>query len=118
MQTRREILSGFSAIPLAAVMPQADSLAQAREGRDKELLVEATAWLADGRYTRARLLLNTLVNTYPQSPLVSLAEMLVFYSIARERAYLCDGTLADGDRILADIHEVVARHRRPCGATD
>ena len=37
MQTRREILSGFSAIPLAAVMPQADSLAQAREGRDKEL---------------------------------------------------------------------------------
>ena len=118
MQTRREILSGFGAIPLAAVVPQADSLAQAREGRDKELLVEATAWLADGRHTRARLLLNTLLNTYPESSLVSLAEILVFHSIARERTYLCDGTPVDGDRILADIHEVLARHRRPCGTTD
>ena len=86
MRTRREVLSGFGAIPLAAILPQADPLAEAREGRDKELLVEATTHLADDKPTRARLLLHTLLEVDPESPLAPLAETLLFYSLARERS--------------------------------
>ena len=118
MRTRREVLSGLGAIPLAAALPQADRLAEARKDRDKELLVEATTYLADDRPTRARLLLHTILEVYPESPLVPLAETLLFYSLARERTYLIDGSPVDGGNILAEIHEYVARYRRPPGVTD
>ena len=118
MRTRREVLSGFGAIPLAAILPQADPLAEAREGRDKDLLVEATTHLADDKPTRARLLLHTLLEVYPESPLAPLAETLLFYSLARERSYLPSDSRADGRRILAEIHDLVARYRRPPEVTD
>lgn len=57
---------------------------EAREGRDRELLQEGIRQLQDGRHTRSRLLLNTLVNTYPDSQFLPVCKLAVADSYYRE----------------------------------
>lgn len=57
---------------------------EAREGRDRELLSEGIKQLQDGRHTRSRLLLNTLVNTYPDSQFLPVCKLAVADSYYRE----------------------------------
>jgi outer membrane protein assembly factor BamD len=44
-------------------------------GRDKELFREAADAMRKGSYDRSRILINTMINTYPDSPLVKIAKL-------------------------------------------
>ncbi len=57
---------------------------EAREGRDRELLQEGIRQLQDGRHTQSRLLLNTLVNTYPDSKFLPVCKLALADSYYRE----------------------------------
>jgi outer membrane protein assembly factor BamD len=57
---------------------------EAREGRDKALLQEGITELQKNHYTRARLLFNTLINTYPDSTLLPVAKIALADSYYRE----------------------------------
>ena len=60
---------------------------EAREGRDRELLSEAINEMQDGKYVRSRLLFNTLVNTYADSPLLPVTKLAIADSFYREGSY-------------------------------
>ena len=74
---------------------------------DQELFFAGANAVADGQYVRARILLNTLISTYPESRLAGQARMLVFYSYARE------SRPADNQapRILQEVEEYVRAHQ-------
>lgn len=57
---------------------------EAREGRDRELLAEGIKEMQKGHYTQSRLLLNTLINTYPDSSLLPVTKLAVADSYYRE----------------------------------
>src|SRR5262249_2139229 len=44
-------------------------------GRDKELYRDAVEAIRKGNYDQGRILLNTMINTYPESPLVKIAKL-------------------------------------------
>ncbi len=44
-------------------------------GRDKELFREAADAMRKGAWDRSRILINTMINTYPDSPLVKIAKL-------------------------------------------
>ena len=44
-------------------------------GRDKELYRDAVEAVRKGNYDQGRILLNTMINTYPESPLVKIAKL-------------------------------------------
>ncbi|HUP81611.1 MAG TPA: outer membrane protein assembly factor BamD, partial [Pirellula sp.] len=44
-------------------------------GRDKELYRSAVEAIRKGNYDQGRILLNTMINTYPESPLVKIAKL-------------------------------------------
>lgn len=90
-------------------------------GRDKELFREAADALRKGSYDRARIVLNTMINTYPDSSLVKVAKLAAadsFYfeggtkNLAQAEAgyrefveFFPDDTLADDVMIkIAEIH--------------
>jgi outer membrane protein assembly factor BamD len=60
---------------------------EAREGRDRALLGDGIKELQDKRYTRARLLFNTLINTYPDSPLLPVTKLALADSYYREGSF-------------------------------
>jgi outer membrane protein assembly factor BamD len=60
---------------------------EAREGRDRELLSEAINEMQDGKYVRSRLLFNTLVNTYADSPLLPVTKLAIADSFYREGSF-------------------------------
>lgn len=60
---------------------------EAREGRDRELLGEGIKQLQDGHYTRSRLLLNTLINTYPDSQFLPVTKLAIADSFYREGSF-------------------------------
>lgn len=64
--------------------PKAVALEEAREGRDKALLREGIIELQKNKYTRARLLFNTLINTYQDSSLLPVAKLALADSFYRE----------------------------------
>lgn len=57
---------------------------EAREGRDRELLTEGIESLQKGRYTQSRLLMSTLINTYPDSSLLPVTKLAIADSYYRE----------------------------------
>jgi outer membrane protein assembly factor BamD (BamD/ComL family) len=59
-----------------------ESRAKAKERRDEKIFVLAANSIAEGKYDQARILLKTLIYTYPDSPLVGQAKILIFYSDA------------------------------------
>ena len=60
---------------------------EAREGRDRALLQEGVIQMQKGRYTQARLLFNTLINTYPDSPLLPVTKLALADSYYREGSF-------------------------------
>ncbi|MEW6729870.1 MAG: outer membrane protein assembly factor BamD [Acidobacteriota bacterium] len=79
------LLCGLSACgggkkPLAASVA-AD---EPREGRDRELFEEALKEMKKKRYEQGRLLINTLITTYDNSPLLSMAKLTIADSYYRE----------------------------------
>jgi outer membrane protein assembly factor BamD len=60
---------------------------EAREGRDRALLEEGITMLQKNRYTQARLLFNTLINTYPDSPLLPVTKLALADSYYREGSF-------------------------------
>jgi outer membrane protein assembly factor BamD len=60
---------------------------EAREGRDRALLGDGIKELQDNRYTRARLLFNTLINTYPDSSLLPVTKLALADSYYREGSF-------------------------------
>ncbi len=60
---------------------------EARAGRDKELLNEGIKEMQSGHYTKSRLLFNTLVNTYPDSPLTAASKLAIADGFYREGTF-------------------------------
>lgn len=52
-------------------------LEEARPGRDRELLEQGMTEFEKGRYAVGRFLLQTLINTYPDSPFVPIAKLAI-----------------------------------------
>jgi hypothetical protein len=55
-----------------------------KAGRDQELFVAGAKALSEDKFDAGRMVLRTLINTYPDSPFVEQAKLLVFFSMARE----------------------------------
>lgn len=60
---------------------------EARAGRDKELLTAGIKEMQSGHYTKSRLLFNTLVNTYPDSPLTAATKLAIADGYYREGSF-------------------------------
>ncbi len=60
---------------------------QAREGRDRELLAEGIKEMQGGKYLRSRLLLETIVNTYPDSKFLPVTKLAIADSYYREGSF-------------------------------
>ena len=76
----------FFALSLFAITSHNRSTANATidEKRPQELFLEGARALSANQFARSRILLNTLIYTYPESPFAEQAKILVFYSFARE----------------------------------
>lgn len=61
-----------------------DNSDQPREGRDRELFEEALKEMQKKRYEQGRLLINTMVTTYGDSPLLPMAKLTIADSYYRE----------------------------------
>lgn len=78
--------------------------------RDQRLFLAASNSIAEGKYAEAKVLLKTLIYTYPDSPLVEQARILVFFSDAREKGQRTE----DARRILQQIEAYLnAHHPKP-----
>ena len=53
------------------------TLEEAKAGRDQELFHDAMNAIRKGRYDEGRILLNTLMNTYQESPLLRIAKLAI-----------------------------------------
>src|SRR4051794_15589338 len=60
---------------------------QAREGRDRELMSEGIKEMQGGKLVRSRLLFETIVNTYPDSPLLPVTKLAIADSYYREGSF-------------------------------
>jgi outer membrane protein assembly factor BamD len=60
---------------------------QAREGRDRELFTQGVKEMQSGHLIRCRLLFDTLVNTYPDSPFLPVTKLAVADSYYREGSF-------------------------------
>ncbi len=69
-------------LTLLAFMSQDELFAKAKDRRDEKIFLLAANSIAEGKYDQARILLKTLIYTYPDSPLVGQAKLLIFYSDA------------------------------------
>lgn len=54
------------------------------EKRPQELFLSGARAISEKQFAKGRIVLNTLINTYPESQYVEQAKFLVFYSFARE----------------------------------
>lgn len=61
-----------------------DNADQPRDGRDRELFEEALQEMQKKRYEQGRLLINTMVTTYGDSPLLPMAKLTIADSYYRE----------------------------------
>jgi outer membrane protein assembly factor BamD (BamD/ComL family) len=52
--------------------------------RAEGLFVDGAKAISEKRFDKARILLNTMILTYPDSPLTEQAKLLVFYAHARQ----------------------------------
>jgi outer membrane protein assembly factor BamD (BamD/ComL family) len=71
-------LSGFALHKNSAASTNIDGK------RDQELFLAGAKAVSEGQFDKGRVLLNTVLLTYPESPLVEQAKLLVFYSYARQ----------------------------------
>jgi outer membrane protein assembly factor BamD (BamD/ComL family) len=86
------------------------SFARTKDRRDQRILLAAANSIASGKYDEARVLLRTLIYTYPDSPLVQQAKLLIFYSDAREESQRTE----DARKILRQVDEYLDRnHPKP-----
>lgn len=53
------------------------TLEEAKAGRDQELFLEGVTAIHKGRYDQGRILLNTMINTYSDSPLTRMAKLSI-----------------------------------------
>src|SRR5690349_14653639 len=74
--------------------------------RDQTLFLAAANAIADGKQVQAKILLKTLIYTYPDSPLVGQAKFLVFYSDAHE----VDQRTEEPRGILKQIEDYLNTH--------
>lgn len=61
-----------------------DNADQPRDGRDRELFEDALKEMQKKRYEQGRLLINTMVTTYGDSPLLPMAKLTIADSYYRE----------------------------------
>ena len=97
------------------------AIEEAKAGRDQELFRNATDEVRNGHYDSARVLYNTILNTYPDSPLTGVTKLAVpdsFYleggskNLAQAEAgyrewlqFFPDNPIADDVRLkIAEIH--------------
>ena len=86
------------------------SFARDKDRRDQRILLAAANSIASGKYAEGRVYLKTLIYTYPDSPLVQQAKLLIFYSDAREENQRTE----EARKILTQIDEYVDRnHPKP-----
>jgi outer membrane protein assembly factor BamD (BamD/ComL family) len=52
--------------------------------REQELFLAGANAVSEGQFDKGRILLMTMIYTYPDSPLVEQAKLVIFYSHARE----------------------------------
>ena len=93
----------FFTIPTGDGKP---SVATNTEKREQELFLLGAKDIANKRFDQGRILLNTLINTYPESPLKEQAKLLVFYSYASE-----GGTINEKDAALLQQIEAEMKMR-------
>jgi outer membrane protein assembly factor BamD (BamD/ComL family) len=106
----RVYIAAFLLIAFFCSTSRDTSLARKKDRRDQKLFLEAANSIASARYTEARIILNTLIYTYPDSPLIEQAKLLVFYSDAREE----NKRTEEAHRILRQINEYLERnHPKP-----
>jgi outer membrane protein assembly factor BamD (BamD/ComL family) len=76
----------FLILTLSVLALQKNSAASANiDGkRDQELFLAGANAVSKGQFDKGRILLMTMIYTYPDSPLVEQAKLVVFYSHARE----------------------------------
>lgn len=67
-----------------AKLAVSDNTDQPREGRDRELFEDALKEMQKKRYEQGRLLINTMVTTYGDSPLLPMAKLTIADSYYRE----------------------------------
>src|SRR5437868_3310647 len=87
MKMKTTILSiFFLALSLFAITSHNRTTANASldEKRPRTLFLEGAKALSEKQFARGRIILNTLIYTYPESQYVEQAKFLVFYSFARE----------------------------------
>ncbi|HXG65239.1 MAG TPA: outer membrane protein assembly factor BamD, partial [Blastocatellia bacterium] len=53
------------------------TLEEAKAGRDQELFRDGVHAIRKGRYDEGRVLLNTMINTYPESPMLRVAKIAI-----------------------------------------
>lgn len=86
------------------------SFARTKDRCDQRILLAAANSIASGKYDEARVFLRTLIYTYPDSPLVQQAKLLIFYSDAHEESQRTE----EARKILRQIDEYLDRnHPKP-----
>ena len=89
-----------------------ESLARPVDRRDQKLFLGGANAVADRKYAEATILLKMLIYTYPDSPLVGQARLLVFYSDARDESRRNE----EARKILQQVEGyLVAHHPEPQG---
>lgn len=75
----------FVVFTVQALAWRSESLGAATKSKpkDQELFLAGANAIAKGKYDQGRILLNTMIYTYTDSPLVEPAKLIVFYSFAK-----------------------------------
>jgi outer membrane protein assembly factor BamD len=81
---------------------------EAREGRDRALLADGIKELQGGHLNKSRLLFNTLINTYPDSPFVSVTKLALADSFYREGKF---STMNQAEVEYRDWLQFFPKHR-------
>ena len=103
-------LSVFLLFSFCASITGYPSFVRSKDRRDQKLFLEAANSIASARYTEAKIILRTLIYTYPDSALTGQAKLLLFYSDAREASKRTE----EAQRILRQIEEYLERnHPKP-----
>jgi len=79
------LLTLILALSLSCVALRSDLTAKpATPKRDQELFLAGAKAFSEHRFDEGRILLNTMINTYTESLLREQAQLLVFYSYAKQ----------------------------------
>lgn len=102
--------SAFFLVTSLFLIMQYELFAKGKDRRDEKIFLLGVNSIAAGKYDQSRILLNTLIYTYPDSPLVGQAKILIFYSDASDENHKSEPARS----ILHDIESyLAARYPKP-----